>query len=413
MSLLKYGKDCFAVKAETSHTAFLFSRRYSAITTIEKPQGLAVLKDIYSGMCDFEELYECYLDARRGKRYRDDILLFTDNLEANLLQVQRELIDQTYEVGPYRTFYVADPKIRLIMSLQFRDRIVQWTIYRKLFPVYDKIFIEDSFACRKGKGTLAAVTRLQGWLQQASRKPETWYYLKLDISKYFYRIDHAVLLDILKRRIEDKQVLGLLDRIINNPNMRFGLPPGVNAENCPDEERLSDRGMPIGNLTSQLFANIYLNELDQYCKHVLKTRHYIRYMDDMIILSNDKEQLAYYRNCIDAFLKEFLHLDLNKKKTAIRPIHLGIEFVGYRIWPTHKKLKRQLGRRIIRVIKALRRNVAEKRITHAKFQRVIVSYSGLLLHCNSYGLRRKIGMLSETVAQEQQNQGPPFGAVPL
>lgn len=351
--------------------------------------GIVILDNIYDKICDYEELYQSHIEARKGKRYRDDILVFTDRLEENLIELQNELIWQSYEVGAYRPFYVREPKLRLVMALQYRDRVVQWAIYKQLYPFYDKTFIEDSYACRRGKGTHKAADRLQYWLRQVSRKPGDWYYLKLDISKYFYRVDHLVLLDILRRRIKDQRLMELLSRIINSEDTRFGLPAGFSPEECTEDMWLADVGMPIGNLTSQLFANIYLNELDQLCKHELRLHYYIRYMDDVIILSDDKRELAEIKVIIENFLHDNLHLDLNKK-TAIRPVWTGIDFVGFRIWATHKKLKKQTARRMIRNVKRLCEAVQNGKTSKEELLRVAASYNGILGHCNSYGLRNKL-----------------------
>lgn len=359
--------------------------------------GMVTLDDVYDRICEYEELYQSHLEARKGKRYRDDVLVFTDKLEENLIELQNELIWQSYSVGAYRPFYVREPKLRLVMALQYRDRVVQWDIYKQLYPFYDKTFIEDSYACRRNKGAHKAADRLQYWLRQVSRKPGEWYYLKLDISKYFYRVDHLVLLDILSRRIKDPRLIQLLSKIINSEDMRFGLPAGVGPDECPEEQWLGDVGMPIGNLTSQLFANIYLNELDQLCKHELRIHYYIRYMDDIIILSDDKRELAEIKKIIEEFLKDFLHLDLNKK-TAIRPIWNGIDFVGFRIWATHRKLKKQTARRMIRNVKRLCESVAAGNTSKGELDRVAASYNGVLQHCNSYGLRNKLNAIYEEYA---------------
>ncbi|MCD7891623.1 MAG: reverse transcriptase/maturase family protein [Ruminococcus sp.] len=278
------------------------------------------------------------------------------------------------------------------MALQYRDRVVQWDIYKQLYPFYDKSFIEDSYACRRDKGTHKAADRLQYWLRQVSRKPGEWYYLKLDISKYFYRVDHLVLLEILSRRIKDQRLMQLLETIINSEDTRFGLPAGISPEECPEDEWLYDVGMPIGNLTSQLFANIYLNELDQLCKHELHLHYYIRYMDDVIILAESAKELAELKEIIEAFLNDTLHLDLNKK-TAIRPCRDGVEFVGYRIWATHRKLKKQTARRIIRAVKKMCENVSTGNMSKEEFMRRAASFNGMLQHCNSYGLRNKLNAI--------------------
>ncbi|QIB26117.1 reverse transcriptase/maturase family protein [Caloranaerobacter azorensis] len=347
------------------------------------------IKNIYPEIYDFENLYKAYLEARKSKRFRSDVLEFTVNLEENLIEIQNELIWKTYEVGKYREFYVYEPKKRLIMALPFRDRIVQWAIYRKIFPVFDRQFINDSYACRKGKGTHKAADRLQYWLRKVSRKPEKWYYLKLDISKYFYRIDHDILMGLLKKKIADKDLLWLLDKIINSEDMKFGLPLGVDPDQVSDEDRLFDVGIPIGNLTSQMFANLYLNELDQYCKHKLKLRYYIRYMDDVIILHSDKKHLHEVKSEIEKFLNERLRLHLNNK-TAIRPINAGIEFVGFRIWPTHRKLKKKTALKMKKRIKYIKKAYARGEISFDQVNSTMQSYFGIMQHFNSYNLKKKI-----------------------
>lgn len=364
-------------------------------------QDMAVLDDVYDSICEYEWLYQSHLEARKGKRYRDDVLVFTNNLEENLIQIQNELLWETYSVGKYRSFYVREPKLRLVMALQYRDRIVQWAIYKKLYPFYDKVFIEDSYACRRNKGTHRAADRLQYWLRQVSRRPGQWYYLKLDISKYFYRVDHAVLLEILGQRIKDQRFMRLLEKIINSEDTRFGLPAGYSPEECTEDMWLSTVGMPIGNLTSQLFANIYLNELDQMCKHELHLHYYDRFMDDVIILLDSKERLAEIKGIIEDFLDENLHLDLNKK-TAIRPVRTGVDFVGFRIFATHRKLKKQTARRMIRNVKRLCKGIQEGKTSKDELLRVAASYNGILEHCNSYGLRRKLNEIYISYAYKPQ-----------
>lgn len=347
------------------------------------------IKNMYSTIYDFENLYLSYVEARKNKRYRNDVLKYSSNLEENLIQIQNELIYKTYQIGRYREFYVYEPKKRLVMALDFKDRIVQWAIYRNLNPIFDKQFITDSFACRIGKGTHKASDRLQYWLRQVARKEQRYYYLKLDISKYFYRIDHGVLMDILKRKIADKDLLWLLDVIIKSNGMKFGLPPGMEPDQCDKEDRLKDTGMPIGNLTSQMFANLYLNELDQYCKHELRLHYYIRYMDDIIILHPDKRYLHYIKDEIETFINENLKLHLNKK-TAIRPISAGIEFVGFRIWPTHRKLKKKSAIKMKKRIKYIKKAYKEGRIGFEKVNNTMQSYFGIMQHFNSYKLKKKI-----------------------
>lgn len=353
---------------------------------------MKTIKNLYAGIYDFENLYIAWELARKGKRYREEVLEFTNNLEENLINIQNHLIYETYEVGKYRPFYVYEPKKRLIMALPFRDRVVQWAVYRKLYPILDKQLIFDSYACRIGKGTHAAADRLQYWLRQTERREERYYYLKLDISKYFYRVDHEVLINILKKKIKDEQLLKLLERIINSEDTKFGLPAGMEADQVPVNERLADVGMPIGNLTSQMFANLYLNELDQYAKHNLKLHYYIRYMDDVIILHKDKKYLSEVKEEVERYLKEELHLDLNNK-TAIRPASMGIDFVGFRIWATHRKLKKKTARKIKARIKYLVKELNEGKEVKGTLEKSIASYKGTLKHCDSYGFREGLNKI--------------------
>lgn len=345
--------------------------------------------NLYKQIYDFENLYQAYLEARKNKRYRSDVLEFSANLEENLIQIQNELIWKMYQVGRYREFYVYEPKKRLIMALPFKDRVVQWAIYRVLFPLFDKGFYEHSYACRVGKGTHAAADKMQNWLRKIDRKPQKYYYLKMDISKYFYRVDHDITIKILEKKIKDKDVIWLLSEIIKSEDIAFGLPLGMEPGDCPKDMRLYDKGMPIGNLTSQLLANIYLNELDQFCKHKLRTKYYIRYMDDFIILHHDKKYLYRIKVEIENFLNNSLKLHLNKK-TCIRPISVGLEFVGFRIWPTHRRMKKKSAIKMKRRLKYLLKAYNRGEVTFDEVNSSVQSYLGILQHCNSYYLRQAI-----------------------
>lgn len=357
------------------------------------------IKNIFSEIYDFENLYYAYKDAIKGKRYREDIMLYTDKLEENLIELQNELIWKTYEVGAYRRFYVYEPKKRLIMSLQFKDRVTQHAIYRQINPIPDKQLIDDTYACRKEKGSHKAVHKLQNWMRKDERKGR-YYYLKLDIAKYFYRIDHKVLMNILERKIADKDLLEVFDKIINCEDTRFGLPIGADIADVNSEEMLLGVGLPIGNLTSQMFANLYLNELDQFAKHKLKLKQYIRYMDDIIILHEDKKELGRIKTEIERFLNEELHLQLNNK-TCIRPTTMGIEFVGFRIWSTHIKLRKQTVKRMKRRLKYVFTHYENGEIDKETLDRSIASYRGILKHFESYGLRNSLNELYKQEVTEK------------
>lgn len=358
------------------------------------------VKNLYPKIYDFNNLHSAYLNARKGKRFRDDVLKFSSNVEENLIDIQNELIWKTYQVGKYKQFVITDPKERLIMALSFRDRVVQWAIYRQLYPIFDKKFIYDSYGCRNGKGTLAAVKRLQYWLKQVDRKADKYYYLKLDISKFFYSVNHEILIKILRKTISDNDTIDLLKTIISSEN-DVGLPEGFISDVFPADEAGEISGLPIGNLTSQMFANIYLNELDQFCKHTLKTHYYIRYMDDIIILHQDKKHLNKLKAEIERFVNTRLGLRLNNK-TAIRPIDMGIEFVGYRVWSTHIKIRKKSVIKMKQRLNEVKYLYSKGLIDFDEVRATTASYFGLMKHCNSYNLRKK---LSETLVFRRETAG--------
>lgn len=344
------------------------------------------LKGLYQQVYDFENLHEAYREARKNKRYRDEVLRFSANLEENLIQIQNELIWKTYSVGRYREFYVWEPKKRLIMALPFKDRVVQWAIYRVLNPLIERRYIRDSYACRVGYGAHRAVNRLQYWLRKMERQHDRVYILKLDISKYFYRVDHDVLMRILRRLIADEDLLWLLETIIRCEHTKFGLEQGDHEFTG---ERIGGVGMPIGNLTSQMFANLYLNELDQFVKHTLREKYYMRYMDDALVLHHDKKHLWQVKQEIQRFVEEELHLVLNNK-TTVRTVNQGIDWVGYRVWSTHRKLRKSTAQKMRKRLKYLQKAYARGEVDFEDINASVQSYLGIMKHCNSYKLRNKL-----------------------
>lgn len=314
---------------------------------------------------------------------------FSLELDAHLNDLYNDLQEERYKVSGYRIIYIYVPKKRLIMALQFRDRVLQWAVYRLLNPLYEKTYIKDSYACIKERGREKAASRLQYWLRQTERKPKQYYYLKLDISKFFYRVDHEVLLNILKRRIKDERLIKLFDKIINSEKRAFGLPLSVDPCEIDPREMLFDKGMPIGNLTSQMFANIYMNELDQYLKHELHLKYVIRYADDCIILHDSKEELWQVLEKVETFLLENLKLNLNNK-TVIRPTTCNIDFVGYMINKDEIRLRsatvKRMRSRIKYIVKAYERGEMTLQEVNATMQ----SYFGLIKHCTNEGLRENI-----------------------
>lgn len=326
-----------------------------------------------------------YEQAKKNKRFRNEVLIFTNNLEENIIEIQNELIWKTYQVGKYREFFVYEPKKRLVMALPFKDRVVQWAIYRQLNPLLEKRYINTSYACRNGYGTHRAVKRLQTQMQIMRAKSETFYVLKLDISKYFYRVDHDVLMNLLRRITADKDLLYILEKIIRSEN-KFGLQIGDHAF---IHDRIAGIGIPIGNLTSQMIANLYLNELDQFAKHNLGVKHYVRYMDDVCIVHTDKKYLWQVKDKIEQFLATKLKLVLNNK-TEVRTANQRVDFCGYRVWPTHIKMRKKSVLKMKRHLRYLQREYARGNISIQKLNSSLQSYLGLLQQFDCYQLKTKL-----------------------
>lgn len=326
---------------------------------------------------DFEWLLQAYKNACKQKRYRRDVMQFTNMLEENLIDIQRQLRDGIWMPGGYRRMWVNVPKKRLIMVAPFRERVIHWSVYMILNPFFDKRFIEDSYACRTGKGMHKATDRLKYWLRQVNRRQKRYYYLKIDISKFFYRVNHDILLGILRRTIEDEALYRLLENMVRGNGQAYGLPAGKGPTEVPAKEWLQGVGMPIGSLLSQLFANLYLNELDQFAKHKLKIHYYIRYMDDIVILGESKGQLKVWMNELRQFLNQRLKLEINRK-SCLRPVSMGVEFVGVIIWPTHTKIRKSTVRRIKRQTAAIAKQYKAGVIDEERVERFVQGLSGVL-----------------------------------
>ncbi len=347
------------------------------------------IKNVFDEIFSMENLYAALQDASRGRRYKWDVLIFNFDAWTYLRELREEIYAGTYDIEKYNLFYVCEPKRRLIMSIRFKHRVVQWAIYRVLNPLFIKSYIEDSYGCINGRGAMTAMKRLKYWVDHNKRKPGNWYYLKLDISKYFYRVSHRVLKRILSKKIKDERLLDLLFRIIDHDGQGFGLPLGASPGQVDPKEMLHDVGMPIGNLMSQTFANLYLDVLDQYCKRKLRIHHYIRYMDDVIILSDNKAQLNEWKFQIETFLKEELELTLNRK-TCIRPVSQGIEFVGYRIWPTHVTVRKSTSLRMRRSLRGIARKYRDYEMSFEDADKRFQCYMGMMKHFDSYNLKTAI-----------------------
>ncbi|MFH1145605.1 MAG: reverse transcriptase/maturase family protein [bacterium] len=293
--------------------------------------------------------------------------MFEFNLEDNLLELRQQLREKVYRHGSYQSFYVCDPKLRHIHKATVRDRVVHQAVFRVLYHVFDPSFIHDSYSCRVGKGTHAGVRRLAGFARRASKNnARTAYALKCDIRKFFDSIDHDVLSEMIKSKIKDEDTLWLVETIVNS------------------FEKIEGKGLPLGNVTSQLFSNIYLNELDQFVKHALKAKYYLRYCDDFIIMGDNKE---YLENAIDklrSFLVNSLRLCLHEGKIEIRKHRQGIDFLGYVVFHYHAVLRTKTERRMLRIIRQKKMTQPQGEASNSTFYAMLNSYAGMLKHCHGH-----------------------------
>ncbi|CAM3544528.1 reverse transcriptase (RNA-dependent DNA polymerase) [[Clostridium] scindens ATCC 35704] len=293
---------------------------------------------------------------------------FEANREDNLFRAIEVLKDGTYQPGEYRVFKVWEPKERIIMALPFFDRVIQHMIVNFIEPIFEKRFLFHSYACRKEKGVHEASKTLSKWLYELEVvQGKKIYAIKGDIHHYFQSVSHDILKAEIRRYISDKALLKILDRIIDHNGI---FPPGV--------------GIPVGNLTSQLFANVYLNKLDQFVKHELKVKYYVRYMDDFIILSEDPAELRRLLAIIEEFLRRELRLELNPKTTILAAKN-GINFVGYIHYKDHKKIRKDARRRLTKLLKAFETGEVELEY----FDRSIESRFGHMEHADTYNYIRE------------------------
>lgn len=323
------------------------------------------LGDLFDGVVSYSNLYRAYRKALVGARRNEEQARFYYNLEWELVSLGRELVYGKYIPGPCRYFMIHDPKEREIAIAPFRDRVVHHAIVNVLDPIYERRFIYDSYATRKGKGTLAAIMRTQSFLR------ESRYYIKLDISKYFASIDRNTLLEILERKLKDARLLELIARIVWNP---------------PDE----DRGLPIGNMTSQFFANVYMDPFDHFVKETLKQRHYIRYMDDFVVFTDDRESIPRLLAQMKAYLNDELGLKVKENGVVINtPMH-GLGFLGVRIFPSTIRIHRKNLTRCLRKIRLREREYSKGQIDEERLVRSVGSIVAHMAQFNTLALRRKV-----------------------
>ncbi len=324
--------------------------------------------------------------ARKGKAKKSVISRFEMDLEKNLWRLYEELSNRTYQPGPYYEFTIYDYKERKISAAPFRDRVVHHALCNIIEPLFDKMFIFDNYANRREKGTHKAVNRYTEFAKKNR------YVLKCDLRKYFPSIDPEILKAMLAKKIRDEGTLWLLNVIIDNSNPQVPINEYFPGDDLfmPFERR---RGLPIGNLTSQFLANAYLNEFDHFIKEVLLCLYYIRYVDDFVIFGNDKEWLWYIRKEIIKYLNR-LRLILHPKKCTVYPVHVGVDFLGYRVFPTHRYLRQQNGFRFQRKLRHLKKaynaSMEERKSARESVQAWVAHAS----HANTFGLQT--ALLKET-----------------
>ncbi len=319
-----------------------------------------IFNHTFDEIISVENLLAAWKEFVRGKRKRADVQEFQLWLMEHILSLHTDLHNHIYHHGPYQHFKISDPKPRDIHKATVRDRLLHHAVYRMLHPFFHKRFIADSFSCQLEKGTHRAMNRFRSFAYQVSKNhTKTCWVLKCDIRKFFASIDHDILKTTLSRSVTNHNTLWLLGAIISSFNSgAYG------------------KGLPLGNLTSQLFVNVYMNEFDRFIKHELKVKHYIRYADDFVLLSQDRDYLVSLIPLISDFLYKKLSLQLHPDKVCIKTLASGIDFLGWVHFPTHRVL----------------RTATRRRMSARVSERNIQSYLGLLKHGNTFALRSRIAL---------------------
>jgi retron-type reverse transcriptase len=320
----------------------------------------------YQDIISLDNLLLAWQEFVAGKRGRADVQIFHRNLMDNVIDLHRGLVNKTYQHGPYQAFNISDPKPRNIHKATVRDRLVHRAVYRQLYPFFDKRFIHDSYSCRNNKGTHRALDRFRFFARKISKNnTKACWVLKCDIRKFFASIDHNILFHILNKSIADKEIMSLLNEIIGSFSSSYS-------------DLFNKRGLPLGNLTSQLLVNIYMNEFDQYVKHALKVKCYIRYADDFVFMSHDREQLENILRYIAVYLDKHLRLKLHPRKVSISTVTSGVDFLGWIHFPNYRQIRTATKRKMLRNLERDSR------------PEVLASYRGLLSHGDAYNLWQDI-----------------------
>ncbi len=329
----------------------------------------------FEDIISLENLLEAWKEFLNGKRNKKDVQEFSLCLMDNIFSLHSNLINHTYKHGGYQAFKINDPKPRDIHKATVRDRLLHHAIYRILYPFFDRTFIADSYSCRLNKGTHKAVNKFRAFAWKVSKNnTKTCWVLKCDIRKFFANIDHKILVKILEEYIPDANIIWLLENVIDSFS----------------SEKDMSVGLPLGNLTSQLFVNIYMNKFDQFVKHKLKVKRYIRYADDFIILAEDKKWLEEQISPIKEFLRQELRLALHPDKIFIKTVASGVDFLGLVNFSDYRVLRTKTRRRMFKKIENKYVDWQGGLMSEESFGQSLQSYLGILKHCNGYGIVREI-----------------------
>lgn len=326
--------------------------------------------NLFEKACSFENLYQAFKKAMKGSGKSAEACGFEFHLEHHLFELQRELLAGCYRPARYRYFKILEPKERIISVAAFRDRVVHHAVVTVLEPVFERVFIHDSYATRKEKGTHKCVRRAQEFMRKNR------YYLKFDINKYFENMDHTILLGLIERKIKDKRLLDLIRVIIANSDESKGEHTG--------------KGLPIGNLTSQFFANIYLDVFDHYIKDELGLKAYVRYMDDCVIFLDGKERLKEILRLLTVYFEKRLCLKLKDSATMLNTRLNGLPFLGFRVFPSLLRIKRENIKRLKTKLNLREKEFRSGIIDEEKYSMSLASMIGYVCFADSLNLRKRI-----------------------
>lgn len=342
---------------------------------------------VFERFATFDNLYDGYLLARSKKRYKDQVLLYSANLEENLINDLNRLQWHTYQPGALHAFYEYYPKVRLIHAAPFSDRVVNCAAYNVLWPIYSRSMYEHSYGSIPQRGTIKAVQQLQAWMQMVEHKTDQWYIGTGDILKFFFRVPRHVQLRELGKPLNDPDMMWFLETAIDSDGRPFGLP--TDCTDVTTAERVTGIGMPVGSLISQMSANVVLTPLDHFIKRDLRVPYYIRYMDDMKILAPSKNQVWDILGEIDNYLQENLGLQLNRK-TSVVPVGQRVEFIGRIVTPDRIELRKQTSLLMKRHLAYVMEHYSTGELPLEYCSSVITSYLGLMKHTDCDELREKV-----------------------